>query len=233
MNERKPTALMMKYLYALLLDAGERPDTSLARLSYTEAMEWIQQRKQAAKAKAKTLQAQGSFHEDAIRMIETSDHKELAWIGNQLSLLYYGRPCKVPIEWDKSVKHAAGYFAFDLRTHKPLRIMQSLWQYNQFGARHVIGTLKHELAHYHLFMQGRPFRDEDAAFKEECRRIGAPLYALAMQEGFETICSACGAYTGLEKKKRTKHVSRCCKKPLQFGEYVLIFPDGLRVEAEK
>ncbi len=216
---------MMKSLYSLLLEVGKKPDASLSHLSYTEAMEWIQQLKQEAKTRTKMKQA--------IRTIDTNDNKELDRIGNQLSLMYYGRPCKVPIQWDKSLKNAAGYFAFDKHAHKPLRIVQSLWQYNQFGAGHVIGTLKHELAHYHLFISGRPFRDEDAAFQEECRRIGAPLYALAMQEGFETSCASCGAFTGLEKKLRKKQISRCCKQPLQFGVYVLIFPDGLRVEAEK
>lgn len=233
MNNIKPTSLMMKHLYSLLLEAGEKPDSRLSQLSYDEALDWMNRLKRQVKERAKTFQNQDSFHERAIRTIDTSSHKELAWIGNQLSLTYYGRPCKVPIEWDKSVKNVAGYFAFDQRAHKPLRIVQSMWQYNQFGARHVIGTLKHELAHYHLFMEGKPFRDEDQTFKDECKRIGAPLYALAMQEGYETSCSACGTFTGLEKKERKKLASRCCKKPLCFETYVLIFPDGLRVEAEK
>ncbi|WCN36334.1 SprT-like domain-containing protein [Aneurinibacillus uraniidurans] len=217
MNDIKPTALMMKYLYSLVLEAGEKPDSLLVQLSYEEALEHINRLKRLV-----TRQT-----------IDTSDHKELAQIGNQLSLTYYGRPCKIPIEWDKSLKNAAGYFMFDPRAHKPLRIIQSMWQYNQFGARHVIATLKHELAHYHLFIEGKPFRDEDAAFKEECRRIGAPLYALAMQEGYETHCSVCGTFTGLEKKNRKKLMSRCCKQALDFGSYVLIFPNGLRVEVQK
>lgn len=233
MSNNKPTALMMKYLYSLILESGEKPDSLLSRLSYKEAMDWMNRLKCQAKAKAKAFQHLSSFHERSVRTIDTSDHKELAWIGNQLSLTYYGRPCKVPIEWDKSLNNAAGFFAFNQHTHKPIRIVQSMWQYNQFGAQHVIGTLKHELAHYHLFTEGKPFRDEDEAFKQECRRIGAPLYALAMKEGYETSCEACGMFTGLEKKERKKLKSRCCKEPLHFGSYVLIFPDGLRVEVEK
>ena len=183
--------------------------------------------------KLKATSNVSAFREHTIRSIDTSSHKELDWIGNQLSLTYFGRPCKVPIEWDKAVKQVAGFFAFDERSRKPIRIVQSVWQYNQFGARHVIGTLKHELAHYHLFIQGKPFLDRDEVFKQECRRIGAPLYALAMQEGFETRCSDCGTPTGLEKKQRSKLVSRCCKRALHYGAYVIQFPDGQRVEVEK
>lgn len=233
MSNNKPTALMMKYLYSLILELGEKPDSLLSRLSYEEAMDWMNRLKRQAKEKAKAFQNHSSFHEQSVRVIDTSDHKELAWLGNQLSLTYYGRPCKVPIEWDKSLKNAAGFFAFNQHIHKPIRIVQSMWQYNQFGAQHVIGTLKHELAHYHLFIEGKPFRDEDEVFKQECKRIGAPLYALAMQEGYETSCAACGTFAGLEKKERKKLKSRCCKEPLRFGSHVLIFPNGVRVEVEK
>ncbi|RXT02292.1 SprT-like domain-containing protein [Ammoniphilus sp. CFH 90114] len=233
MNNHKPTALMMKTLYSLLLEVGEAPGSWLADLTHEEAKDWINQLKQQAKKIAKECSHPSMFAERSIRSIDTSSDKELDWIGNQLSLTYFGRPCKIPIEWDKTLKNAAGYFSFDKRTRKPLRIVQSMWQYNQFGAQHVIGTLKHELAHYHLFMEGKPFDDKDVEFKRECQRIHAPLFAMAMHEGFETFCSSCRTYTGLEKKQKEKLKSRCCKSPLEFGNYLLIFPNGWRVEVEK
>jgi SprT-like protein len=236
-RNNKPTALMMKFLYSLILEVEDKPSLLLSELTYDEARIWIDQLNAQVKSKMKATSKKtgetSAFLEQTIRTIDTSNHKELDWIGNQLSLAYFGRPCKVPIEWDKAVKQVAGFFAFGERSNKPIRIVQSVWQYNQFGARHVIGTLKHELAHYHLFIQGKPFRDHDELFKQECRRIGAPLYALAMQEGFETSCSICGTSTGLEKKQRNRLVSRCCKKPLFYGAYILQFPDGQRVEVEK
>jgi SprT-like protein len=233
MSDKKPTVLMMKCLYAMILEIGEQPDSQLAEISYHEALDWIQKLKLVAKTKSKEFHNDTDFHEYTIRTIDTKDNNELDWIGNKLSLKFFGRPCKVPIEWEKSLKKAAGFFSFEPRTRKPIRIVQSMWQYNEFGAQHVIGTLKHELAHYHLFLQGQPFRDEDDVFKQECRRIGAPLYALSMREGYETKCPACGAIAGLEKKKRDRLISRCCKKPLHFGPYAIIFPDGLRVEVQK
>lgn len=233
MNNEKPTSLMMKTLYSLLLEVGDKPGPRLKQLTYDKAKNEINQLKRRAKENSKSFSNDSSFNERAIRSIDTSHDHELAWIGNQLSLTYFGRPCKVPIEWDKSLKNAAGYFTFEKRTRKPLRIVQSMWQYNQFGAQHVIGTLKHELAHYHLFLEGKPFEDEEEIFKLECERIGAPLFALAMHEGYHTRCSECGTYSGLEKKERKKLISRCCKKPLQFGPYLLVFPDGLIVEVEK
>ena len=224
---------MMKMLYSLLLEIGEKPEAGLSELSHEEAKVWIARLKQQARQKAKSFSEPASFHELAVRSIDTSSDKELDWLGNQLSLKYFGRPCKVPIEWDKSLKNAAGYFSFDKRTHKPLRIVQSMWQYNQFGAQHVLGTLKHELAHYHLFMEGRPFHDDDEEFKQQCLAIGAPLYALAMKEGYITTCSVCGSLAGLEKKPRKKLMSRCCKSSLDFGAYILIFPNGQKVEVQK
>ncbi len=225
---------MMKTLYSLLLEVGENLEAaSLSQLTHEEAKQWIARLKQLARVKAKSFMDSDVFHEKAIRSLDTRDNKELDWVGNQLSLQYFGRPCKVPIEWDKSLKNAAGYFSFDLRTQRPLRIVQSMWQYNQFGAQHVIGTLKHELAHFHLFMEGRPFRDEDEEFKQLCHQIGAPLYALAMKEGYVTSCSACGGFAGLEKKPKKKLISRCCKSSLDFGSFVLIFPNGQVVEVEK
>lgn len=224
---------MMKTLYSLILEVGDKPGPWLTQLTFHEVKSEIHRLKRKAKEKSKVFSDHTSFCEQSIRAIDTSSDKELAWIGNQLSLAYFGRPCKVPIEWDKSLKNAAGCFLFDKRAHKPLRIIQSMWQYNQFGAQHVIGTLKHELAHYHLFMEGKPFQDEEEVFKQECKRIGAPLFALAMHEGYHTRCSECGTYAGLEKKERKKLMSRCCKKALKFGPYLLVFPDGLIVEAEK
>lgn len=233
MNYDKPTAIMMKALYSLLLEVGENPGSWLTEINYEKAKSEIDRLKRTAKEMAKDSLTDGSFHERLIRSIDTNTDKELDGIGNLLSLKYFGRPCKVPIEWDKTLKGAAGFFSFDQRSQKPLRIVQSMWQYNQFGAQHVIGTLKHELAHYHLFMEGKPFRDEDDTFKKECRRIGAPLFALAMKEGYVTRCKSCRTFTGLEKKPRKKLISRCCKEPLEYGPYMLIFPDGLSVEVEK
>lgn len=233
MNDEKPTALMMKTLYALILEVGEKPGPWLTQLIHDQAKSEISRLKRKAKEYSKSFINETTFNEKSIRTIDTSNHNELDWIGNQLSLVYYGRPCQVPIEWDKSLKNAAGYFSFEKRAQKPLRIVQSMWQYNQFGAQHVIGTLKHELAHYHLYMEGKPFQDEEEIFKQECQRIGAPLFALAMHEGYHTRCSLCKAFTGLEKKERKKLISRCCKKPLQFGAYLLVFPDGLVIEVEK
>lgn len=233
MNNEKPTSLMMKTLYSLILEVGDKPGPWLAELTRDQAKSEINRLKRRAKEMSKRFSNDPSFSEKSIRTIDTSNDNELNWVGNQLSLLYFGRPCKVPIEWDKSLKNAAGYFLFEKRTHKPLKIVQSMWQYNQFGAQHVIGTLKHELAHYHLYIEGKPFQDEEEGFKQECQRIGAPLFALAMQEGFHTRCSHCKAFTGLEKKERKKLLSRCCKSPLQFGAYLLVFPDGLVIEVEK
>lgn len=233
MSYDKPTVLMMKTLYSLILEVGEKPGSWLTELTREEAKSEIDRLKRRAKQKSKDVSHRSAFCEQSIRTVDTSSNKELAWIGNQLSLTYFGRPCKVPIEWDKTLKNAAGSFSFDKRTHKPVRIVQSMWQYNQFGAQHVIGTLKHELAHYHLYIEGKPFQDQEDVFKQECQRIGAPLFALAMYEGYLTRCTACRAYTGLEKKERKNLISRCCKKTLEFGAYIIIFPDGLRVEVEK
>jgi SprT-like protein len=39
----------------------------------------------------------------------------------------------------------------------------------------VKGTLLHELVHWHLFTSGKPHRDSDREFVEECLRVGAPI----------------------------------------------------------
>ncbi|WP_068792439.1 SprT-like domain-containing protein [Brevibacillus laterosporus] len=231
-SKQKPTALMLKYLYAHLFVVDPKRELELEKLSYQDVYEFIQQIKRFTKEKQQTLSLSDSFQERAIWRIDTSSSMELYQIGNQLSLHYFGRPCKIPIEWDKSVKDAAGSFIFERTYQKPIKIVQSLWQYNQFGAQHVIATLKHELAHYHLCLQNKPFADGTPEFVAECKRIGAPLFAVKMLEGFQTYCSECGRKADILKKARKKDKSPCCKAALVCKEYVIRLPDGRLVQVE-
>ncbi|TPG71491.1 sprT domain-containing protein [Brevibacillus laterosporus] len=231
-SKQKPTALMLKYLYAHLFVVDPTRELMLEKLSYQDVYELIQQIKRFTKEKQQSLSSSTSFQEHVIWRIDTSSSEELYQIGNQLSLQYFGRPCKVPIEWDKSVKDAAGRFIFERTHQKPIKIVQSLWQYTQFGAQHVIATLKHELVHYHLCLQKKPFADGTPEFVAECRRIGAPLFAVKMLEGYQTYCSVCSAKAEVLKKPRKKDKSPCCKADLVFKEYIIRLPDGRIVQVE-
>ena len=39
----------------------------------------------------------------------------------------------------------------------------------------VLGTLRHEMVHWHLHTTGQPFSDESPLFVEECILVGAPF----------------------------------------------------------
>ncbi|MDB5085050.1 MAG: SprT family protein [Bacilli bacterium] len=44
------------------------------------------------------------------------------------------------------------------------------------GEEALLGTLKHELCHYHLHLMGKGYRHQDADFKELLARVGGSRY---------------------------------------------------------
>lgn len=99
----------------------------------------------------------------------------------------------------------------------------------EFNPRHVaahgftelVGTVRHELCHYHLHLQNRGYRHGDREFRELLARVGGVRYAKPLDRPggdrfLEYCCSACG--TRYRRKRRidvTRYVCGRCRGALR------------------
>ncbi|MGM8216623.1 SprT family protein [Bacillaceae bacterium W0354] len=80
---------------------------------------------------------------------------------------------------------------------------------DELGHDELIGIIKHELCHYHLHVEGKPYNHQSKEFKELLRKTGSPRYCriLPSEEIKRLIyeCQECGMHY---KRKRRINVSK-------------------------
>jgi len=85
-----------------------------------------------------------------------------------------------------------------------IEISKNMIEYQGFDFAY--GTLKHELVHYALFIQNRPYNDGTYTFEQELKRVGAPSSgtrkALIKKEVYQ--CKGC-SHKFLRNRKLNNH----------------------------
>ncbi|MCA1025717.1 SprT-like domain-containing protein [Cytobacillus kochii] len=126
----------------------------------------------------------------------------------------YGMSLDIPIVINKRLRSTLG--SFILTKDKPHEIEMAGFLI-EYGADDVIyDTLRHELIHYALFMQGRQYRDGTLEFENELRKhnVGSTK-TVFVGKVYKFICEAClGEYESLKKSIVTspkKYRTKCCK----------------------
>jgi SprT-like protein len=108
----------------------------------------------------------------------------------------YSMELIVPLQLNGRMQRTCGWFK-----HKRAWNMPTCIELNKFFVENndptlVLDVLRHELVHYALYMQKRPYRDGQATFENELKRLGVVSQ------------STINKYT-IESKPQTKHIYQC------------------------
>jgi SprT-like protein len=98
------------------------------------------------------------------------DGRELYEIAREFLDKEFNMKLEIPIFISNRMKIMFGYF--QRRNNKSWKIQISQEFINTHPREHVIDVLKHELVHYALFEQGKPFRDGQQYFEDTLKRLG-------------------------------------------------------------
>ena len=112
--------------------------------------------------------------------------------GNNWLKENFNMSLRIPIEANGRLKRVKGrYRAY--RSGEAINIELAKFLLD-LGYEESFETLKHELVHYALHQQGKPFRDEDDYFIQTCNDLGVHLsgtrYVPSKKHVF--VCSGCG-----------------------------------------
>ena len=114
--------------------------------------------------------------------------QELTELIKKVSQKYFGKPFVHQACFNSRLKTTGGRFHLQDRH---IDINPKIYQ--QFGYDTLIGVIKHELCHYHLYNNGLPAQHKDKDFKILLERVGGLRYS--------PIQSAI--------KKKTYHIYEC------------------------
>ncbi|WP_202079711.1 SprT-like domain-containing protein [Caldalkalibacillus salinus] len=154
-------------------------------------------------------------HQTDLRHID-DDPAKLQSLADKLSQHFWEKPCSVPVTWNGRLQKSMGRFLFTAHGKKktPIRIELSKHAAHFITREIFIAVLLHELCHYHLFIQNKPYEDHHPVFEKELRRVGAISTNSVQipQKGFDLYCSQCQGKLGTRKRFNTqKYLSGCCK----------------------
>ncbi|HEU4965278.1 MAG TPA: SprT family protein [Bacilli bacterium] len=121
-----------------------------------------------------------------------TDQELQKWV-EEISLASFGWPFRHRATFNKRLRTTGGRYL--LRTHD---IEINPHHLEKHGRDEVVGTIKHELCHYHLHLQGRGYKHQDRDFKELLEQVGGSRYCpdTGLRREVKTkylyVCNACG-----------------------------------------
>lgn len=125
---------------------------------------------------------------------------QLKQYANKFLMENYHMYLDVPLRLNGRMKTTFGWFRHQ-RNGAPLSVELNKYFVENNEATVVIDVLKHELCHYALFMQGRPYKDGQSEFENELKRLNIisqstiDKYKIATQPRKIQVyqCSKCSA----------------------------------------
>ncbi|GAA4075067.1 SprT family protein [Amphibacillus indicireducens] len=135
------------------------------------------------------------------------DDKQLQQLVSKLSIEYFKKPFTDVACFNSRLRTTGGRY---LPQQRKIEINRKYL--TELGIEELIGIIKHELCHYHLHIEGRPFRHGDKAFKELLKETKSPRHCqpLPSEQG-KTVsfhkykCKQCGQ---LYKRKRKVNINQ-------------------------
>ncbi|ADH98078.1 SprT family protein [Salisediminibacterium selenitireducens] len=132
---------------------------------------------------------------------------ELQRLTEQLSAEFFGKPFRHRITFNKRLRTTGGRYL--LKSH---HIEINPGHYETFGKNELIGIIKHELCHYHLHIEGRGYRHQDAEFKRLLKETGASRHCRlipgARLRSTKLHIYHCGACRQVYERKRRMDVKK-------------------------
>lgn len=124
--------------------------------------------------------------------MNNSDLNELV---KKVSQEYFGKPFIHQAYFNVRLKTTGGRFHLKDRN---IDINPKIYQ--QFGYDTLVGVIKHELCHYHLYNDGLPAQHRDHSFKILLKQVGGLRYSPIQGQ----------------TKKKTYHLYQCVKCQTQY-----------------
>ncbi len=140
----------------------------------------------------------------AEQQIPTTD-AELLTLVREVSLRDFGLAFRHSCRFNHRLRTVGGRYL--LRSHN----LEFNPRYAEtFGFSDFVGTIRHELCHYHLHIKNCGYRHGDKEFRDLLARVGGARYAKPLhpadnERTIEYGCSACGM---IYRRKRRIDVSR-------------------------
>lgn len=150
----------------------------------------------------------------------------------------WGLKLNIPVEVNGRLETALGRF---IHTSKDvpikLEFSKRLQKHDEFTIDKII---KHELCHWALCLQGKPYEDYHPIFEAEIKRINSISTRIikSKEEGYKAYCSKCGKMvvrvgreSSLTKYVQTQKVTtKCCHAIIvrNFGDAIQTAKDVLK-----
>ncbi|WP_027964896.1 SprT family protein [Halalkalibacillus halophilus] len=147
------------------------------------------------------------------------ENKELQQITEQISQNDFNRPFNDRIIFNPRLRTTGGRY---IPTRRIIEINKKY--YTELGRDELVGIIKHELCHYHLHIEGKPFHHRSAEFKKLLSQTNAPRFCerLPSEASQSTLiyqCGQCGMKYNRKRKLNTERY-RCgkCRGEIFFIE---------------
>lgn len=137
------------------------------------------------------------------------NNDELLELTKELSLKYFNKPFVDQIIFNDRLRTTGGRYIPSKRT-----IEINKKYLDELGYDELIGIIKHELCHYHLHIEGKPYHHRSREFRELMRKTNSPRFCRILPSEEEKrliyVCDKCGFEY---RRKRKVNVSkyRCGK----------------------
>lgn len=149
------------------------------------------------------------------------DNYELQHLVEAVSEQWFQEPFLHTALFNNRLRTTAGRYI-----HGPHRIEINPRYHALYGAEELISTIKHELCHYHLAREKRPFNHGSADFRSLLAKVGAALYAQPSpglankrRRAYLYVCDQCShAYQRARKVNTRRYVCGKCRGKLQLSK---------------
>ncbi len=145
------------------------------------------------------------------------NNQELTELIKKVSQEYFGKPFIHQACFNSRLKTTGGRFHL-----KDRHIDINPKVYQQFGMDTLVGVIKHELCHYHLYNDGLPAQHRDRSFKILLKQVGglrfSPIQSAVKVKTYHIYeCDKCHhVYQRVKKINTTKFVCGKCRGRLKY-----------------
>lgn len=160
---------------------------------------------------------------------------------------YWGMEVNLPIKLNGRLTRALGMYRSQRSRLTgqitPVRFDIAQRLLENYDEATINGVIKHELCHWALSVQGKPFSDGHPVFERELVRIGAPSTNVIQYSGelHEVKCKSCDRVVARKKNYNAAmriiegagfHTSNCCRARLKYAGMKLV-GHARQIQAER
>ncbi|MFH5810837.1 SprT family protein [Companilactobacillus sp. FL22-1] len=143
--------------------------------------------------------------------------QQLTELIQKVSQEYFGKPFVHQAFFNRRLKTTGGRFHL---ADRHIDINPKIYQ--DFGYETLVGVIKHELCHYHLYNDGLPAQHRDRSFKILLKQVGglrySPIQGKSRQRNYHIYeCTHCHLiYKRVKKINTNKYVCGRCHGKLKY-----------------